>query len=184
MTLSYTPLALFAVLSLGACSPALDWREFTPAGSGIGVSFPCRPDRQTRAVTLVQTRVTMEMLTCSASDATFALAYADLTDPARINTALAELRAAAIGNLGGSLPALSPLQINGMTSSDEAGRIALTGHLPDGASVHEHAALFTRGLRVYQATVIGADPPAAIVDTFMAGLKFQVDERPMEVPRR
>ncbi len=172
MTLSYKPLALFAVLGLGACSPALDWRDFTPPGSGIGVSFPCRPDRQNRAVTLAQTRVTMEMLTCSAGDATFALAYADLTDPARINTALAELRVAAIGNLGGGVPARAPLQIKGMTNSDEAGRIALAGRLPDGTSVHEHAALFTRGLRVYQATVIGVDPPVAVVDTFMGGLNF------------
>ncbi len=172
MTRSFPPLAVFAVLGLGACSPALDWREFTPEGSGIGVSFPCRPDRQARVVNLAQTRVTMQMLTCSAGDVTFALAYADLIDPARINAALAELRGAAAGNLGGGVPQRTLWQIKGMTSSDEAGRVALTGHLPDGAVVHEHAALFTRGLRVYQATVIGADPPTAVVDAFMAGLKF------------
>jgi anti-sigma factor RsiW len=106
------------------------------------------------------------------ADATFALAYADLTDPTRINRALVELRGAAVGNLGGGVPERAPVQVKGMTSSDEAGRIALAGRLPDGAAVHEHAALFTRGLRVYQATVIGADPPAVVVDTFMAGLKF------------
>lgn len=172
MTRSSVLLAIIALLGLGACSPTLDWREFTPEGSGIAVSFPCRPDRQTRAVTLAETRVTMAMLTCSAGDATFALAYADLTDPARINVALTELRAAAVGNLGGGVPERALLQIKGMTSSDEAGRIVLAGRLPDGASVHEHAALFTRGLRVYQATVIGADPPVPVVDAFMAGLKF------------
>jgi hypothetical protein len=172
MTLSFTPLALFALLGLGACSPVLDWREFKPEGSGIGVSFPCRPDRQTRVVTLAETRVTMQMLICSAGDATFALAYADLTDPARINMALAELRAFAVSNLGGDVPERAPLQIKGMTSSEEAGRMTLVGRLPDGATVHEHAALFTRGLRVYQATVIGADPAASVVDAFMAGLKF------------
>jgi hypothetical protein len=172
MTMSFTPLALFAVLGLGACSPVLDWREFTPEGSGIGVSFPCRPDRQTRALTLAETRVTMQMLICNAGDTTFALAYADLTDPARISSALAELSASAVRNLGGGVPERAPLQIKGMTSSEEAVRIALVGRLPDGTTVHEHAALFTRGLRVYQATVIGADPSASVVDVFMAGLRF------------
>jgi hypothetical protein len=48
----------------------------------------------------------------------------------------------------------------------------LSGRLPDGAPVQEHAVFFTRGLRVYSATVIGAKPALPAVETFFGGLKF------------
>ena len=161
-----------AALMLAACSPALDWREFEPEGSGLRVSFPCRPDRSERQVLLAGSRVSMRMLACSAGDATFALAYADLADPARVADALTELRAAAIANVGGALPKVSPLQIAGMTPNPQATRLAIDGQLPDRSPVQEQAAFFAQGLRVYQAAVIGARPAAAAVEAFMAGLRF------------
>ena len=61
-----------------ACAPALDWREFVPEGSGISVTFPCRPDHHARAVVVAGTPVQMDMLVCSAADTTFALSYFDV----------------------------------------------------------------------------------------------------------
>lgn len=155
-----------------ACSPTLDWREFVPEGTDISVSFPCRPDRQARPVVVAGAKVQMEMLACSAGDATFALAFADVADPARVADALIDLRATAVRNVGGGEPHAMPLQIRGMTPNDQAGRVSIAGRLPDGAPVQEHVAFFTRGLRVYQATVIGGKPAPAAVETFIAALKF------------
>ena len=51
-------------------------------------------------------------------------------------------------------------------------RVLITGRLPDGAPVQEHAAFFVRGLRVYSASVIGAEPSPTAVEAFFSGLRF------------
>jgi hypothetical protein len=172
MTRPRSSIAALAAVCAVACAPALDWREFMPEGSGINVSFPCRPDRFARAVVLAGARTQMQMLSCSAGDATFALAFVDVVDATQIGTTLAELRASAVGNLNGATAQAAPLHIRGMTPNAQTGRLSVAGRLPDGAAVQEHAAFFTRGLRVYQATVIGAAPAPPAVEAFVAGLKF------------
>lgn len=163
--------ALAATCATG-CSPTLDWREFVPEGTDISVSFPCRPDRSARAVTVADARVTMEMLACSAGDATFAVAFVDVADPARVGATLAGLRAVAVSNLGAPSPPVVPLQVRGMTPNVQSARLTIDGKLPDGASIREHVAFFARGLRVYQAAVIGVRPAPQAVETFFEGLKF------------
>lgn len=165
-------IAVLAAACCAACSPALDWREFVPEGTDISVAFPCRPDRHARAVTVAGAKAQMQMLTCDAGDATFALAFVDVADPARVGATLAELRATAASNLQDAAPQNAPLRIEGMTPNAQAARITIAGKLPDGAAVQAQAAFFARGLRVYQATVIGAKPAPQVVDTFIAGLKF------------
>ena len=114
----------------------------------------------------------MEMLVCAADGANYALAFIDVADPARVAATLAELRAVALANVGGAQPQLAPVQIRGMTPNEQALRMAVAGRLPDGAAVQSHAAFFSHGLRVYQATVIGARPPAEAVQIFFDALKF------------
>ncbi len=165
-------IALLAALCAAACSPALDWREFVPEGSGIGVSFPCRPDRHERSVELAGARLPMRMMVCSAADMTFAVSFVDVAEPARVGAVLTELRATAVRNVEGAAPQFGPWPLAGTTPNDGAGRLSVRGHLPDGAPVQAHAAFFARGLRVYQATVLGAAPTPAAVETFLGGLKF------------
>jgi len=164
--------ALAAAAINAACTPALDWREFVPEGSDISVRFPCRPDRSARSVTIAGATAQMQMLACSAGNATFALAFVEVADPARIGATLIALRDSAVANVRGGEPRSAALQIQGMTPNQQSGRLAVVGRLPDGAAVREHVVFFTRGLRVYQAAVIGAAPPADAVETFIGGLKF------------
>lgn len=163
--------ALFAVAAV-ACSPSLDWREFMADGVGVVASFPCRPDRHMRAVRLDGSTVQMEMLVCTAAGATFALSIVDVADPARVASTLAELRAIAQANVQGEPPQVVGFQVRGMTPNPQAVQLALVGRLPDGASVQLHAAFFSHGLRLYQATVIGAWPPDEAAQTFFAGFRF------------
>jgi hypothetical protein len=172
MPRSSTLIAALAAACAAACSPTLDWREFVPEGTDISVAFPCRPDRHARTVAVAGAKAQMQMLACNAGDATFALAFVDVADPTRVGATLAELRATAASNLQDASPQSVPLQIKGMTPNDQAARLSISGKLLDGAAVQEHAAFFARGLRVYQATVIGAQPAPQVVDTFIAGLKF------------
>jgi len=161
-----------ALTCLAACAPALDWREFVPEGGELSITFPCRPDLHARVGVISDAKVEMTMLVCSAGDATYAVSYFDVTDPAWVSPALVEWRAASVANVQATLPVPTPLPLRGATPNDQAGRIVVEGHLPDGLAVQEHAAFFVRGLRVYAATVIGEKPPPQAVEVFFAGLKF------------
>jgi len=162
--------ALCAVLA--ACSPALDWRELQAAGTGIVATFPCKPDRHARSVTLAAQTVRMEMLVCGVGDVTFALSFVDVDDPSRVSATLEELRGLAITNLGAVRRDSAALQVPGMTPNPMAGRLRLEGVRPDGVAMQEHAAFFVKGLRVYQAIVLGRRVPAELADTFLAGLRL------------
>lgn len=167
----YSCLALAATL-LAACSPPLDWREQRAAG-GLVASFPCRPDRHTRDVALAGATRRMELLSCTAAAATFGLAAIELDDPAGVAPALAELHALAAANLGASDAASAPLQIAGMTPNPQAAQLTLSGRRHDGSVVQERAALFSRGLRVYQATLLGERLPAGAAENFFGALRFE-----------
>jgi hypothetical protein len=161
-----------AALSAAACSPALDWREFVPEGSGIRASFPCRPDAHQRVVTVGGARASMRMFACSSASMTFALSFVDVAEPAAVGHTLMHLRDSTVRNVQGVLGEARPSMIANETTNAASGRFAIDGHLPDGAGVHEDAAFFVRGLRVYQATVVGAKPAAEAVDMFLGSLKF------------
>ena len=93
--------------ALPACSPALDWREVRPDGSAARVLFPCQPKSQTRQAALAGARMPMTLLSCEADGQTFALAHAELGDPARVSPALAEMAAALVANLQAGPPRTS-----------------------------------------------------------------------------
>jgi hypothetical protein len=157
---------------LGACSPALDWRETVAEGSGVVAMFPCRPDRHARTVDLAGAKLKLEMLVCPADGATYALSFADVTDPAQVAPVLASLRTAALRNVQAAAPQVVPASIGGMTPNAEAVRLAATGRLPDGAKVQAHMVFFTKGLRVYQGSVVGAQPGAEANEIFLSGFRF------------
>jgi hypothetical protein len=114
----------------------------------------------------------MEMIVCTTAETTFAVTFFDLADPAHVSIALRELKSTALANVQGASPRTSPLQIKGMTPNGDAVRFNVDGRMPDRAAVREYAAVFVRGLRVYQATVIGARPDLQGVEVFFGGLKF------------
>ncbi len=166
------PLATALAAALAGCSPTLDWREFQAEGSGIVATFPCKPDRHSRSVALAAQTVRMEMLVCSAGDMTFALAFADLADPGQVGATLAELQALAVSNLGAARADRIDAAVPGMTPGPNAARLRLEAKQANGASLQEQATFFAKGLRIYQATVLGKKVPAEAADTFFAGLRL------------
>jgi len=166
------PLATVLVAALSGCAPTLDWREFQAEGSGIVAAFPCKPDRHSRSVALAAQTVRMEMLVCSAGDVTFALSFADLSDPGKVGATLAELQSLAASNLGAARTDRIDLVVPGMTPSPNASRLRLEAMQSNGASLQEQATFFAKGLRVYQATVLGKKVSAEAADTFFAGLRL------------
>jgi hypothetical protein len=164
--------ALIALALLCACSPTLDWREVRPEGSGLVALFPCKPSTDARTVTLDGARVRMLLTSCRAGDTTWALAFADVADPSRVASALAELRAASEANFGAKAQPVGPLQVNGMTPNPQAQRMRLQGKLPDGQAVTLETGFFSRGARVFQASAMGATLGSESVANFFESLKL------------
>jgi len=150
----------------------LNWREIRPEGSELFAMFPCKPERFARSVMLAGAKVEMRMSSCVVNGVTFAVAYASVVDPVRVTAAITELRNAAAGNIGGTAKDVAQAAVAGMTPNPLSGRVVLTGRSPDGNALQEQAVFFVKGLRVYQASIVGptVDPEAA--DIFVAGLRL------------
>ncbi|MGZ5131415.1 MAG: hypothetical protein ACXWCV_08585 [Caldimonas sp.] len=159
------------LLVLAACAPPLDWRDSRPEGSGVAMLFPCRPDRHERPVRIGKATLRMQMHSCEAAGATFSLAFVDAPQPDQVVPLLAELRSHAAANIAGVVAEPRPFEPPGATPNEQSGLLRIEGHLPDGRRVVEHAAFFVKGLRLYQATAIGAALPAEAVETFFGAIK-------------
>jgi hypothetical protein len=133
--------------------------------------LPCKPASHARKVRLAGAETELTLYACTAGGVTWAIAFADLGDPARVGPALQELRDAALANLGASASQTLALKVEGATPNPVSTRMSLQGKLPDGQAVQEEVAVFTRGTRVYQATCIGEHLPADGVETFFASLR-------------
>lgn len=161
--------------ALAACTPTLDWRTVRPDGSGLEALFPCKPAGHARQLTLAGEAVEMTLYACTAGGATYAVGFADVGQLQRVERALAELSAAAARNIGAAgLPAVAPLRVEGMTPHPQAGRQSLAGQLADGQRVEEQVAVFARGTRVFQATMVGAKLDAEAVESFFGALRLPV----------
>jgi hypothetical protein len=166
-----TSVAVVACL-FSACSPTLNWRETRPADSGAVALFPCKPDRFTRTVMLGGEKLQMVLNSCAAGDATYALSHAQMADAAHVSPALETMQESASGNLGGAASVVSRLAIPGMTPHPVTQRWAVQGKRADGSAVHQQFTVFTRGLRIYQATVVGTVLDATAADTFFGSLQL------------
>lgn len=166
-------MALAAALGGAACTPELDWREVRPADSGAVLLFPCKPASHSRRVRVADAEVRMVMYACSTAGATWALAFAELGDPGRVAAALDELGRAAASNLGAAPVPGQPFDVPGATPNPSSRRLAVEGTAPDGRKVGERVALFTKGTRVFQATVLGERIDAQAAASFFASLRVE-----------
>ncbi len=158
--------------ALSACTPTLNWRDTRPADSAVSLLFPCKPDRFTRSLVLVGEKVQMSLNSCATGNVTYALSHAEFSDAAHVSLAVQAMHAAAAGNLGGAAAVVSPLAVPGMTPNPLTQRWSVNGKRAEGSAVQQQFSVFSGGLRVYQASVIGQtlDPVAA--DTFFGSLKL------------
>ena len=165
-------LGALVVLALATgCSPTFDWREARPA-DGLTVLFPCRPGEATREVTIAGVRQAMNLWSCSAGDLTFAVSRVEASDSARVGPLLEALRGAMVGNVAGSAPETVAAAVPGATPHPLAQRLVLRGQRADGAPLEVQGQFFCQGLRVFQATVIGARLDPQALDLFFSSLKL------------
>ncbi len=162
---------LLLLAGLAACSPALNWREVRPEGSGAVVMLPCKPSHEVRKVPLAGVAVPMTITACRTGGAMYALSFADVGETGRVAPALQALREAALANLRGNVLAAQPARVEGMTPDAQAQRLSIRGALPDGTQVQEQLAVFSKGTRVFQATLFGSRLEPDAIETFFGGLR-------------
>ncbi len=165
-------LILVLMGELAACSPRLDWREVRIPDTALKALLPCRPASQARRLVLAGSEVEMSMLACTADGVVFAVASVDLAQPGLVGAAMAELHAVAARNLGAPPQVRAAFQVPGSTPNAQAGIASFTGMLGDGRRVEEKIAVFARGTRVYQATMLGPSVEMEASEAFFGGLHF------------
>lgn len=160
---------------LAACSPTFNWRELRLDGTPLQAQLPCKPEQAQRDVPLGGQPTALHMLSCQAGGLTFALAWADVGQPAAVGPALVAWRAASLQSL--RTPAEGGAAAAAWTPS-VAGADAVQGVQAQGLDhrqqpVTARSAYFARGQQVFQAAVYGQRLDAEAVDTFFSGLRLQ-----------
>ena len=144
------PIQFFALLLplVAACTPSLNWREVTPAGSHLQLTFPCKPEAAARDVAGLH----QGLAKCDADGASFALSWSGLRDPREAPEALKEMRASLAARLQAAAGGTKPFVVPGMAPQDEALQVELNG------SRHARVATFARGEAVYELLLISDTP--------------------------
>ncbi len=187
---------MLAALLLGACNPALNWREARIKDTGLVAMLPCKPDEGARVVPLGGRDVSLHMTGCDAGGATFAVAHATIDQASAAPAVLAQWRTATLANmgavasrevpLGGTPNATSsgtPDATSGGTSNarysgtGSAGSTALTlvtaqGRRKDGSTVSMQGAWFAKDAQVFHAVVYAERISPEVTEAFFSGLRF------------
>ncbi|MDO8719061.1 MAG: hypothetical protein Q7K20_08800 [Polaromonas sp.] len=174
--LTLLPAGLATLLALAACSPALNWREVRPDNTRLSLLLPCKPDKAEKIVPLGGQPATLRMWGCDAAGVTFAVAVADLGDPARAapvlaqwqNLTLAHMKAGPVG-AGTS----QPLKLPGAADLPAPVRVVAQGRRADGSPVQGQAAYFAQGAQVFQAVIYATEITPEAAETFFSSFKFQ-----------
>lgn len=155
---------------LSACAPALNWREMPVADTGLRVQFPCKPMTHAKDATTPTGPARMNMLSCEAAGATFALLWLSVSQPSHVEPMLGALRQAG----GAPIEATPPWTVVGATPHRLAAR--WTTQRPDAqANVRaQHVGVMARGSVVVQASVLseGANLDAAKSAPFFDSLQW------------
>jgi hypothetical protein len=173
----FCSIGLLAVpLLLAACTPTFNWRAL-PAGSApLQALLPCKPEQAEREVPLAGVTTRLQMRSCDTGGLTFAIAWADVGEPARVAPALAGWRRATLLALRAD-PALADdpavrrqAQVEG---ASEAIGLRAQGRDHRGEAVQVHAVHAVRGTLLVQAAVYGRDIDPRVADTFFEGVRLR-----------
>ena len=162
-------LASIALLVLGACSPALDWR--TVELEGLRTVLPCKPDRAARDVVLGELPVRMSMAGCEAQGALFAISQVAVppgTDAADLEQAW---RSGALAQMQASHS-----EVLTLAQRPQSPAVRLTraiGLRPDGSPVQASLAWITHKGSVYHLAVYAKALDATLTEPLLGDLQWR-----------
>lgn len=164
--------SLLAWLFLGACSPALDWREVRPPDGGFMVLFPQKPAQSERRLDTPAGAVTMRMYSARIGEHVLGAGFADF--PAPLAAPLLDaLRDALLANINGQM-----INEREITAAGIPGReFNAKGTLGRGTEARPgllQARLLVRGQRYFQLVSLGGpgSMQQADIEFFLTSFKL------------
>jgi hypothetical protein len=133
--------------------------------------MPCKPDEARRDTPLGGAVTPLNMLSCEAGGATFALAWADLGSAERVPAALAQWRAASLISLKAA-PDASREWTQTVPGAQLSEGMEVQGIRHDGSATQARVLYLVKGTRVYQAAIYGAGLGREESTTFFEGLQL------------
>jgi hypothetical protein len=157
---------------LAACSPTFNWRALPAEGVPLQALMPCKPDKAEREVPLAGVPTPLQMRSCDAGGLTFAVAWADVGEPARVAPALAGWRRATLLALRAADDTAPPAPARVVGASEALG-LQAEGRDPRGEPVRVRAVHAARGTLLVQAAIYGRAIDERVAETFFDGLQLQ-----------
>ncbi len=162
------------LLSVSACSPTFNWRELRVDGTPLLALMPCKPESATRPVPLGGAGAApteLHMHSCEAGGLRFAVAWADVGQPAQVAPALAAWRSASLQAIRVAPAAACEWAVK-LAGAGPVQGVTAQGIDPQGQPVQSRAVYFAQGTQVFQAAVYGPRLPDEALDAFFAGLQL------------
>jgi hypothetical protein len=158
LSISATSLSVLAAMSLSACSPTYNWRDYNSPDAPYSVTFPAKPATYTRKIDLDGLQVNMTMTAAEVEDTMFAVGSAEAPDPAHAQAALQAMKTALVRNINArvnSEKSAAASATNGSgTSASASIDVDATG-ARNGKPVRLVAHFVARDKRFYQVVVMG-----------------------------
>lgn len=176
--LRYWTAVLFAAgFLLGACSPALNWRNATLGR--MHTVLPCKPDHAQRQVRLQATMLTLEMSGCEAAGGLFAISHVRLPNADQPHAILYAWQEEALRNMhavdvdtllrgyrNGESPIASELRKQWQP-------LRAVGIGPNGKAVEAQLHWWVDGMDIYHAAVYAAKLTPDMVEPLFDQVKIQ-----------
>ena len=174
-TVSITALAC---LSLAACSPTYNWRDYSSQDAPFRAMFPDKPSSHTRSIDLNGLKVNMTMTAAQVEGSTFAVGTAEAPDADQAEAALQAMKTALVKNIGATVTSEKTGKsstASGATSSRSAAIDIHASGMQNGVPMTLVGHFESRNKRFYQVIVIGKQKNLSKenIDMFMSSFKLQ-----------
>lgn len=169
---------LGVLMSLLACSPALNWRSVRIDDLSLQATLPCKAERTSRQVPWAGQAVDMNLVGCEARSAMWTIASVALPENMSVGEGLAQWRQITLAHLRSDSGVASRWFVPpGALEVPQSTRLHVRGQSPDGAALEVDLAWFARassaGAFLYQAAIYSPVPDAEGAETLLAGLHFE-----------
>jgi hypothetical protein len=164
--------AAVCCVALAACAPGLNWRDVRVEGTPLRAQLPCKPSHQAREIALGTQRVQMNLLSCTAGEALYAVAWMADLDPAQMPHLAGAWNQAATSQVAAPNRTALPFRVPGANQRPSDGRWRSQGRRPDGSALSQDMASFSHGASLFQATILASQPDLAAAELFFSSLSF------------
>lgn len=162
-------LAAALALTLCACSPQYDWRDYRSNDAPYAVLFPGKPATQARKIQLDAIAVDMTMTAAEVDGVIFAVGSAQLPDAAQAPAAIEAMKTALVKNIGATVTKSK----SSVTGSQTMLEVEAKGR-QNGEPMLLIGRFIAKGNRIYQVIVMGREKNIVQepVETYFSSFKL------------